>query len=182
MVLAGMLLCELVTRVLKHAIQQARPAASCAALSLCNSHGMPSSHTSLVFFAAALHALLWARQLRRQRQLAGKGGGSGSVSSSRLQRAFQRWWGHAECAAVVAAAFAVAASRVYLGYHSLAQVLAGGGLGLALGAAFYALMELLHRAGCYAAWCSCSLGALLSFSDTYDAPMLSGMGLKPHLH
>lgn len=95
-ILAGLVLNEGIARGLKHLLQHPRPAATCTALNVCDSFGMPSSHTQCIVFGAALHLLLCARQWERK-----------SVSTRLVEGA--------EVAALVVAAALTAASRVYLG-------------------------------------------------------------------
>ncbi|KAG1656164.1 hypothetical protein FOA52_008703 [Chlamydomonas sp. UWO 241] len=76
-VLAGLVLNELLARVMKEAAAQARPTVGgcttctpgayaatnriqerCMLLGTCNSHGMPSSHAQCMAFALALHLML----------------------------------------------------------------------------------------------------------------------------
>ncbi|MEW5306708.1 MAG: hypothetical protein WDW36_009152 [Sanguina aurantia] len=63
-IVCGFVINELAARSLKHVLQQPRPSESCAALSLCDSYGMPSSHAAAMAFALILHLQL---SLRRQR-------------------------------------------------------------------------------------------------------------------
>ncbi|KAF8072818.1 DOLPP1 [Scenedesmus sp. PABB004] len=118
--LLGLVLEEGLARALKHALAHPRPP-SCAALGLCASHGMPSSHTSLMFaYLAATTAAAAAAAPRR--------------------RPAARALAAAEQAALAAAALGVAASRLYLGYHSADQVAAGAALGAAYGLALHAAL------------------------------------------
>lgn len=62
-----------------------------------------------------------------------------------------RPWSYAERAAasvvVLLAAAAVSWSRVYLGYHTVSQVLVGAGAGAACGVAWYAVTAIVRQAG-----------------------------------
>lgn len=122
-ILAGLVLNEGIARGLKHLLQHPRPAATCTALNVCDSFGMPSSHTQCIVFGVALHLLLCARQW-----------GKKSISTRLVEGA--------EVAALVVAAALTAASRVYLGYHDIVQVGAGAVLGLAFGAAWFGVLTL----------------------------------------
>lgn len=122
--LAGLLLEEGIARALKHLLKHPRPA-TCDMLQLCHSHGMPSSHTSMMFAYLAITSCI-ALQLWRRR---------GTVT--RLMAA-------AEQLAVAAAAVGVGASRIYLGYHSSEQVLAGALLGCMFGVVWFCVMRLLE--------------------------------------
>eukprot|EP00882_Tetradesmus_deserticola_P006287 GHRQ01006615.1.p1 GENE.GHRQ01006615.1~~GHRQ01006615.1.p1 ORF type:complete len:221 (+),score=73.22 GHRQ01006615.1:392-1054(+) len=131
--LAGLVLQEAAARALKHLLKHPRPA-TCTILNLCHSHGMPSSHTSMMFAYLAVSSCI-ALQLRRQRGTA-----------SRLLAA-------AEQLALAAAGVGVACSRVYLGYHSSDQVLAGALLGSVFGVAWFGVLRMLAPLyGLLASW------------------------------
>lgn len=146
LVLCGLVLEEAVARCLKAMLRQPRPAGTCAALGLCSSHGMPSSHASLAAAAATLMLLratmLWP-----------------------LRRCFSRTVSAVETAVVVAAAAAAAVSRVYLGYHSWAQVAAGVVLGCVFGCLWH--MVLAAAAPWYAVAAAAPPLAALGFKDTW---------------
>jgi dolichyldiphosphatase len=131
--LAGLVLEEGVARALKHLLKHPRPA-TCSMLHICHSHGMPSSHTSMMFAYLAVSSCI-ALQLWRQR---------GTVS--RLMAA-------AEQIALAAAAVGVGCSRVYLGYHSTDQVLAGALLGSVFGVLLFGVLRALEpEYGMLASW------------------------------
>ncbi len=67
---------------------------------------MPSSHTQLIFFAFVTYMLLITRTP------------ASSLPAVRWQRAFHM----AQGAVLGLVAFAVAYSRIYLGYHTISQV------------------------------------------------------------
>eukprot|EP00879_Flechtneria_rotunda_P014408 GHRR01015055.1.p1 GENE.GHRR01015055.1~~GHRR01015055.1.p1 ORF type:complete len:150 (+),score=43.14 GHRR01015055.1:344-793(+) len=94
-------------------------------LKLCHSHGMPSSHTSMMFCYLAITSFL-AIMAWRQR-----------TSVSRIVSAFEQL-------VLAATAAGVGYSRVYLGYHSLDQVLAGAAVGTVFGLLWAVLMHLMH--------------------------------------
>ena len=105
--LAGMCLNWPLGGALKRALRQARPAARCQLLGTCHSHGMPSSHTQLMFFAWALHALF---------AYCGARAPGRAAAPERLAHAAETLFlGLTSCA--------VAYARVYLGYHDAWQVL-----------------------------------------------------------
>ncbi|KAF6251807.1 phosphatidic acid phosphatase type 2/haloperoxidase, partial [Scenedesmus sp. NREL 46B-D3] len=131
--LVGLVLEEGVARALKHLMKHPRPA-TCSMLNLCHSHGMPSSHTSMMFAYLAVSSCI-ALQLSRQR---------GTVS---------RVLAAAEQLALAAAAVGVGCSRVYLGYHSGDQVLAGALLGSVFGVAWFGVLRMLAPLyGVLASW------------------------------
>ena len=138
MTLAGILANEMVAQTLKRIFAHPRPP-SCARVDFCGTHGMPSSHAQLATFAATL-----ATARRRRRRLPPSRRGVGGERERETPAAVPPPGGCAERdlldeAAVAASwivAVAVAESRVYLGYHSLDQVLAGSAVGLIVGAAW----------------------------------------------
>ena len=103
----------------------------CALLGVCESYGMPSSHTQVMAYSAAAHlALTFA--LPQQRRLA--------VLLS-----------VAEFMTLSLLAVAVGIARIYLGYHSLWQVLFGGLIGASFGWIWTNLtLLLLKRHGSWA--------------------------------
>uniref|UniRef100_A0A0C9SAW0 TSA: Wollemia nobilis Ref_Wollemi_Transcript_1688_1227 transcribed RNA sequence n=1 Tax=Wollemia nobilis TaxID=56998 RepID=A0A0C9SAW0_9CONI len=106
----GMLISEFLNQLTKKSVQQARPE-TCLALEMCDSHGWPSSHSQfMMFFAVYLNLLAY-----KGIGLSGKG--------SRILVGTLGW----------VLAFLTMYSRVYLGYHTVEQVFAGGTLGLFLG-------------------------------------------------
>jgi len=115
-------------------------------LHICHSHGMPSSHTSMMSFYLTITSC-WAVQLWSRRS-----------SISKLLSAGEQLF----CSA---AAVAVAASRVYLGYHSLDQVIAGAAVGSVFGLLW---MAVIHSAS--TVYCPVSgvrLFQQLGVKDTY---------------
>lgn len=111
----GLVASQLLNEFIKDSVQQARPD-TCAFLETCDSHGWPSSHSQYMFFFTVYFTLL---------------------SSSRRNRAAEGgWWFHASAASWSLAALTLY-SRVYLGYHTVAQVFAGAFLGTVLGAGWF---------------------------------------------
>ena len=146
--LLGMLVNEAVARALKYIFKHPRPA-TCHMLRLCHSYGMPSSHTAMAFFFFMATALA-------------------ALSRSGKQSVFLRIWGICEAGATLALATAVALSRVYLGYHSILQVIAGAGLGMAVAAFWHVLLVLLHPRLCW--FCRLPMFTLLAVRDTWNVP------------
>ncbi|GAV68868.1 PAP2 domain-containing protein [Cephalotus follicularis] len=110
----GLLISQFINEIIKTTVQQARPE-TCALLDVCDSHGWPSSHCQYMFFFAVYFTLvtckgiaLWEVRTR--------------VSSLLLP------W---------SLAVLTMYSRVYLGYHTVAQVFAGAILGIFLGAGWF---------------------------------------------
>lgn len=118
--LLGILANEILAQTLKRLIEQPRPP-TCAAVDFCKTHGMPSSHAQLAWFAATVAVL--AHRRRRD----------ANPSSTRVVDPLRTFL----VAAHVPLAVAVSASRVYLGYHSVEQVAVGAVVGVLSGAAWH---------------------------------------------
>jgi dolichyldiphosphatase len=144
--LAGLVLEEGMARALKHLLQHPRPA-TCAMLHICHSHGMPSSHTSMMTCWATLAAFAVFRHWKQQ------------GIASRLLSVL-------ELGGYAGLAGAVAASRVYLGYHSLDQVAAGAAFGILFGCAWCVLVHALQPL--YKALAGVPLLQQLGVKDTYS--------------
>ncbi|XP_058110221.1 lipid phosphate phosphatase gamma [Magnolia sinica] len=114
----GLILSQFLNEFIKTSVQQSRPD-TCAALEMCDSHGWPSSHSQYMFFFATYFTLLTLK---------------GIVSPVRPHSLFVPLlpWPFA---------FLTMYSRVYLGYHTVAQVFAGAGLGLVLGALWFTFVN-----------------------------------------
>lgn len=138
MMLIGQLGNELLNLILKSFIREERPN---SLHQYAPRYGMPSNHAQFMGFTAA-YITLWAM---KQWQVA-------------------RLWRAVAALGVQALATIVIASRVYLLYHSVAQVVVGAAVGCAAGGAWFAAVELWMRPQ-FAAWASSSLGRLLLFRD-----------------
>ena len=97
------------SKVLKATIRQQRPSATCSLLGVCKTYGMPSNHASMMAFAA-MQWILWHARAR-QKTTAGS------------------FWLGLDVVLFSCLVALVAFARVYLGYHSLSQVVAGAALG-----------------------------------------------------
>ena len=93
------------SKVLKATIRQQRPSATCSLLGVCETYGMPSNHATMMAFAAVQWVLWHART--RQKTTAGS------------------FWLGLDVVLFSCLVALVAFARVYLGYHSLSQVVAG---------------------------------------------------------
>ncbi|KAJ1698988.1 hypothetical protein LUZ63_007500 [Rhynchospora breviuscula] len=111
----GLLISQFLNELVKSSVQQSRPD-TCALLEACDSHGWPSSHSQYTFFFAIYLTLLSL-----------KGSAGVPHGASRFVLAVLPW----------PLAVLTMYSRVYLGYHTVAQVFAGATLGLVLGAGWY---------------------------------------------
>lgn len=97
---------EALSLVLKKMIRQPRPTTRCTELATCGKPGMPSSHAQSLLFAVAVHAVL-AFGVRPEAAVEG--------------------------VALVTAAAVICGARIYLGYHTPAQVAVGCVLGVVIG-------------------------------------------------
>jgi dolichyldiphosphatase len=117
--LTGQLLNEASNYALKHILAEPRPA---GAPGFAPEHGMPSNHSQFMGFLVSAGAL-WA--LRRWR--------AGVI------------WRLAAVLGALVLATLVCASRLYLGYHDVRQVVAGAVVGVVSGIAWHAFTETALR-------------------------------------
>ncbi|CAI0446804.1 unnamed protein product [Linum tenue] len=117
----GLLISQFVNEVVKTTVQQARPV-TCELLEMCDSHGWPSSHSQYMFFFATYFTLLMLKGIGLAQTIRNKG------------FAFSLAWSMAVLTMY---------SRVYLGYHTVAQVFAGASLGLVLGGTWFWVVNSL---------------------------------------
>ncbi|KAL5995589.1 hypothetical protein ACLOJK_025653 [Asimina triloba] len=116
----GLLISQFMNEFIKTSVQQSRPD-TCAALEMCDSHGWPSSHSQYMFFFSVYFTLLTLRS------------GAGIVAS----RAHTLVVGFLPWSFTILTMY----SRVYLGYHTVAQVFAGAALGLVLGMLWFVVVN-----------------------------------------
>ncbi|KAJ2245490.1 hypothetical protein GGH97_002827 [Coemansia sp. RSA 475] len=119
LLLCGQLLNELFNLVLKLAICEPRPHEH-----LGDGYGMPSSHSQFMGFFAVYVLMYFESQ----------------ITTNIVQKRC------VQIGAIVLSVLVVV-SRVYLGYHTLRQVLAGVGIGVVAGIAWYQFVELVRRTG-----------------------------------
>ncbi|CAI9098064.1 OLC1v1034625C1 [Oldenlandia corymbosa var. corymbosa] len=110
----GLLISQFVNEVIKTSVQQARPE-TCALLEICDSHGWPSSHSQYMFFFAVYFTLLTHKRI-------------GIILRNQMVVVILLIW---------PLAILTMYSRVYLGYHTVAQVFAGAALGALLGGLWF---------------------------------------------
>jgi dolichyldiphosphatase len=110
----GLLISQFINGIIKTFVKQARPE-TCALLDMCDSLGWPSSHAQYMFFFAVYFTLLTL-----------DGIGLSEIKNNWAVNFFP--W---------SLAVLTMYSRVYLGYHTFAQVFAGAVLGFFLGAGWY---------------------------------------------
>ncbi|XP_057424612.1 lipid phosphate phosphatase gamma [Lotus japonicus] len=117
----GLVISQFINELVKTTVQQARPE-TCAILEICDSHGWPSSHCQYMFFFATYLTLVYASK-------------GFTVFQNNLIVHLATW----------SLAFLTVFSRVYLGYHTLAQVFAGTILGVSLGAIWFWVVNTVLR-------------------------------------
>ncbi|XP_052174164.1 lipid phosphate phosphatase gamma [Diospyros lotus] len=142
----GLLISQCINEVIKTYVQQARPA-TCALLEMCDSHGWPSSHSQYMFFFSTYFTLLTHFKF-------------GVLGRNQMLVSILLVW---------PLAFLTTYSRVYLGYHTVAQVFAGSALGLVLGAAWFWVVNFFLRFH-FPAIEESSLGRFLYVKDTSHIP------------
>ncbi|KAJ0087765.1 hypothetical protein Patl1_32055 [Pistacia atlantica] len=109
----GLQIAMFLALLLKISIKQQRPK-TCVSLETCNTYGWPSQHTTLTFFLAAyltLSAIFKSNNNGKQKWI---------VALSSLSLAFLTMY-----------------SRVYLGYHTVSQVIGGAFVGSSCGAVWF---------------------------------------------
>lgn len=173
---AGQLACEAVNFALKRLIKEERPSrihrTGGKGYGMPSSHAQFVAFwaVAMVLFLLVRHTPSWTdhgyrpalqRQGENSNNKESSSSSSSSKSSSRKNAWGQEWvvvesyahrpWSYAERAAasavVLAAAAAVSWSRVYLGYHTVPQVLVGALAGAACACAWYAATAALRAAG-----------------------------------
>ncbi|KAF4369292.1 hypothetical protein G4B88_009675 [Cannabis sativa] len=107
----GLLISQFINELIKKSVQQDRPE-TCVILEMCDSHGWPSSHSQYMFFFAMYFTLLTYKATGVWE------------TKKRVFVNFLNW----------SMALLTMYSRVYLGYHTVAQVFAGAALGIIIGA------------------------------------------------
>jgi dolichyldiphosphatase len=115
---------------------QPRPPETCEALGICEKHGMPSSHAQVMAYAACMYLLVCWRRSRRGR----------TRPPPAAARRARMVLGALEAAALIIVTGTVCVARVYLGYHSAPQVVAGAALGAAAAAGCFCAMGALAPA------------------------------------
>ncbi|CAM6120640.1 unnamed protein product [Calypogeia fissa] len=114
----GLILSEIINQYIKDFMEEARPM-TCQALEMCDSHGWPSSHSQYMAFFSIYLTLLCI-----------------------LKFTFSDIWSK-YFTILLPWPFALVTiySRVYLGYHSVAQVIAGTIVGLILGSVWFYIVQ-----------------------------------------
>ncbi|KAI8640860.1 DOLPP1 protein [Parasitella parasitica] len=118
LILSGQLMNEAFNYVLKQHIEQDRPHAH-----LGDGYGMPSSHSQFIWYFAVYGSLYMYRYIHLDHGI----------------------WKILTSIAMFTLAALVSGSRIYLGYHTLHQVIVGSLVGIAFGCVWYAFVNLLHE-------------------------------------
>lgn len=134
-----------ISTIVKRAIKQPRPLATCSALGKCGKFGMPSSHAQVMAFALATAILMHRHRRKLRRSL-----------NLRTSNSIELL----ELILLGLVTVLVSIGRVYLGYHSTVQVVAGLLLGSSWGAVWFVLLMTLHKSG------------VVSFIQTVMRPLL----------
>ncbi|XP_022667917.1 dolichyldiphosphatase 1-like isoform X1 [Varroa jacobsoni] len=149
---SGILLNEVMNYTLKHLIREPRPLKRQEEMTV--EFGMPSSHSQFMWFVATYLMFFITFRLHH-------GSNNNSV--------WEGVWRHLLIAGGFFWAGAVAASRVYLEYHTLAQVMAGGALGALAACAWFALTHCVFTP-LFPYICSWRISELLLLRDTTLIP------------
>ncbi|RCI08639.1 hypothetical protein L249_4874 [Ophiocordyceps polyrhachis-furcata BCC 54312] len=146
---AGQVGCEALNLALKRLFKEDRPEARLRG----KGYGMPSSHAQfLAFWSLSLALFLLVRHRPRPSPPSSSSSSSSTATSPQPQsQPHNCRWPLPHRALVSAAALALSAltawSRVYLGYHSPRQVLAGSVAGFLSAAVWFRLTAWLRRSG-----------------------------------
>ncbi|GAA5813014.1 hypothetical protein MFLAVUS_006480 [Mucor flavus] len=120
LMLAGQLLNEALNFVLKENIEQDRPYGH-----LGDGYGMPSSHSQFIWYFAVYGSLYLLKFIQLDHDI----------------------WKVLTIFAMFSLAILVSVSRIYLGYHTLNQVIIGSLVGIFFGLIWYTVTKLLHSFG-----------------------------------
>lgn len=142
----GLIISQFINEIIKKSVQQARPE-TCALLEMCDSHGWPSSHSQYMFFFAVYFTLLTYKKL-------------GLIFRNQLLVAVVLVWPMAVLTMY---------SRVYLGYHTVAQVFAGAALGSVLGWGWFWIVNNV-LSGLFPAIEESAFGRFFYVKDTSHIP------------
>ncbi|XP_041998532.1 lipid phosphate phosphatase gamma-like [Salvia splendens] len=142
----GLLISQVINEFIKTSVQQARPE-TCDLLEMCDSHGWPSSHSQYMFFFVVYFTLLTHYRI-------------GSLFRNQMAMVLLVVW---------PLAVLTMYSRVYLGYHTVAQVFAGAALGIALGGGWFWVVNNWFRCH-FPAMEESAIGRLLYVKDTSHIP------------
>lgn len=116
----------------KRLLQQPRPTETCAFIGKCHKYGMPSSHAQVMAYAFTT-ALLMHMHRRRNRN-------NSKLLATEILELF-------ELIVLAGLSALVGIARVYLGYHSGNQVVAGMTLGSGFSALWFLFIATVHSTG-----------------------------------
>lgn len=139
--LTGQILCSIINALLKVIFKESRPS------DLGDGYGMPSGHAAFMFFFATFVTIHLFRRSHFDKPI----------------------WRPILSITAIAFASLVAVSRVYLSYHSLAQVLVGGTVGIVFAAAWYAFVdEVVRPGGMFRPLLTAPVAKYLAHDNTYE--------------
>ena len=130
-----------VSQLLKEIISQPRPESACINAGKCHEHGMPSSHSSFMAFCTVT-ALLWFSRERRAHLRMGK-----EFHDQFSRRLITSLYTRVELVLLCFCALLVSYSRIHLGYHTVAQVVCGIGVGALCAYMWNKMTLFLHNQG-----------------------------------
>eukprot|EP00889_Picochlorum_renovo_P000070 jgi/Picre1/27100/NNA_000070.t1 len=134
-----------VSKGLKEIIRQPRPDYGCESLGNCHEYGMPSNHAQFMAFCFAMTFLSYRA---KKRVVACRGSKDGFAERLVTSNMFA-----IEILILGVASLIISWARVYLGYHSVIQVVAGYLLGIGFALIWWTLTSTLHSRGVLDAVC-----------------------------
>lgn len=135
-----------VSKGLKEIIRQPRPEYGCESLGNCHEYGMPSNHAQFMAFCFAMTLLSYHA---KKKVVAARG----RCRDGFAERLVTSNMYAIEVLILGAASVVISWARVYLGYHTLVQVVVGYLLGSACALAWWTLTASLHSRGVLDAFC-----------------------------
>lgn len=134
-----------VSKGLKEVIRQPRPDYGCESLGNCHEYGMPSNHAQFMAFCFSVTLLSY---LAKKKVVASRGTRAGFADRLVTSKMFAM-----EISLLGISSVIISWARVYLGYHTLLQVLVGYMLGVVCALAWWSLTGNLHSQGILDAAC-----------------------------
>ncbi|KAL4540925.1 hypothetical protein Ndes2437B_g05328 [Nannochloris sp. 'desiccata'] len=116
----------------KHFLRHPRPPETCAFIGKCHKYGMPSSHAQVMAYAFTTGVLMHVHRRKNRKNF--------NSSATEMFELF-------ELVFLAGLSVLVGIARVYLGYHSVDQVLAGVALGSGFSAFWFCLIAMVHSTG-----------------------------------
>ncbi len=148
--------------VVKRLLRHPRPQATCALLGKCHKYGMPSSHAQVMSYAFTTALLMHLHRRRNRKNVK-----NSAPSRSEVIELI-------ELVLLAALGALVGIARVYLGYHSADQVLAGVGLGSIFSVVWFWLIQAaVHSIG-LAKSIQNVFSVLLHLRNSWEEPYVHG--------